>query len=137
MTGGILQTKAGFFVDLFFLVLLVLLPAILVAVALVRRGHVKAHATINTTCFVLFLVAVIAFEAQVHFGPKGPPLATLPLVIHLCCAVPCLLLWVRQMLTAKRALTQPAVHRRRGRILVALLGLTVGTGAWLYWATFV
>ena len=129
-------TEAGFWVDMFMVVLLLLLPAMATAVALVRKGKVKAHARIMATCFVLFIVAVAAFEMEVQFGAPGPPLARTPLWIHLCFAIPCLLLWARQIMTAKSALTSPAPHRRRGKILMGLLVATVGTGVWLYLATF-
>jgi uncharacterized membrane protein YozB (DUF420 family) len=88
-----------------------------------------------STCFGLFVVGVVAFEVQVRLGPAAP-LATVPLVIHLCFAVPALVLWIRQIWTARRARAHPAAHRKRGRILLALLSATVATGFWLYLATF-
>jgi uncharacterized membrane protein YozB (DUF420 family) len=130
------STGAGFFVDLFLVLLVAILVAMLAAVALVRRGRVRAHAATMSTCFALFLGGVVAFEVQVRLGPAAP-LATVPLVIHLCFAVPALVLWIGQMWTARRARAQPAAHRRRGRVLLALLSLTVATGFWLYVATFV
>ncbi|MHC4549844.1 MAG: DUF420 domain-containing protein [Planctomycetota bacterium] len=134
---GLLPTKAGLFVDLFLLLLVCILCAMLVAVALVRRGRVRVHAAVMRGCFALFLVGLGAFEAQVHLGAPGPPLARVPLVIHLCCAIPGLVVWVWQVATPGTARTNPAAHRRRGRVLLGLLSLTVGTGFWLYWATFV
>ena len=132
---GLLNTRAGLFVDLFLLLLLALLPVML-AVALVRKGKVKAHATLMTASFAVFLLGVVAFEVQVQFGEKHP-MPPAPLVIHLCFAVPCLVLWIVQIAKGKRAFTEPAAHRRRGRALLGLLSVTVATGFWLYWATFV
>lgn len=129
------DTGAGLFVDLFLVLLVAILAAMLVATALVRRGHVRAHAVVMATCFGLFVVGVVAFEVQARLGPAAP-LATVPLVIHLCFAVPALLLWTRQVWTARGARAQPAAHRRRGRLLLVLLSLTVATGFWLYLATF-
>jgi len=129
------DTGAGFFVDLFLVLLVAILVAMLLAVALVRRGRVRAHAATMSTCFGVFLGGVVAFEVQVRLGP-AVPLATVPLVIHLCCAGPALVLWIRQIWTARRARSHPAAHRRRGRVLLALLSLTVATGFWLYVATF-
>ncbi len=130
------DTDAGLFVDLFLVLLVAILVAMLVAVSLVRRGRVRQHAAVMTVCFGLFLVGVAAFEVQVRTTSTAP-LAVAPLVIHLCFAVPALLLWTRQVWTAWRAPLQPAAHRRRGRLLLVLLSLTVATGFWLYWATFV
>jgi uncharacterized membrane protein YozB (DUF420 family) len=133
---GIFGTDAGFFIDLFLLVLLVELPVMIFAVVLVRRGETRAHARLMSLCFALFLVAVAAFEAQVYLGEPGPPLATTPLVIHLCFAVPTLLLWIYQVATARRAFEDPKPHRIRGRTLMGFLTATVATGAWLYLASF-
>lgn len=129
-------TRAGFFVDLFLVVFLLILPLILVGVALVRRGRVRAHAAVMIVAFALFLVSVVAFEISVRFGEAMPRLALVPLAIHLGLAVPCLVLWVRQIATARRALADPVPHRRRGRALLVLLSLTVATGFWLYVETF-
>ena len=131
-----LGTEAGFFVDLFLVVLVALLPLLAYAVYLVRKGRVKAHAKTMVLCYVAFLLAVIAFEAQVHLGTPGPPLPRVPLTIHLCFAVPCLLLWTYQIYRGKHAFFERNVHVLRGRILLALFVLTVGTGAWLYAVTF-
>ena len=130
------MTAAALFVDVFLVVLLVELPVITYAIVLARKGKWKAHAKIMTACYAVFLLAVVAFEAQVHLGEPGPPLATIPLVIHLCFAVPCLLLWTYQIWRGKRVFAEREAHKRRGRILYALLVLTVGTGVWLYAATF-
>ena len=130
--SGIFGTDAGFFVDVFLLTQLVLLPAVGAAILLVRRGRVKAHVLTMLVSYVLFLLSVLAFEAEVHFGKGTPPLPVTTLVIHLCFAVPCLLLWTYQMWTGKRALFSPRNHRLRGRILFAILTLTVVTGVWLY-----
>ena len=129
-------TRASLFVDLFLLALVVCLAAMLVGVRFVRKGDVRAHAAVMVSTFALFVLAVVAFEVAVRFGdPVTLPAA--PLVIHLCLAVPCLLLWTRQIWLGRRALLDPAPHRRRGRILLVLLSLTVATGFWLYVATFV
>jgi len=129
-------TRAGLFVDLFLLAQLLVLPALLVAVMLVRRGRVAAHAAIMRTCFFVFVASVIAFEIEVRLGPR-PPLPLLILGIHLCFALPALALWALQLLRGKQAFADPAPHRRRGRIVLALLSMTVATGFWLYLETFV
>ena len=129
-------TRASFIVDLFLVVLVLLIPIMLFAVRLVRRGNVRAHATVMVCCFVFFLLSVIAFEIDVQFiGERVPPAMT-PLIIHLSFVLPTLLLWVRQMMTWKHAFDNPAAHRRRGRIVIGLLISSVGTGIWLYVATF-
>lgn len=129
-------TRAGFVVDLFLAAQVLVLPTLLVAIAFVRRGRVAVHAWIMRAAFFLFLATVIAFEVEVRTGPR----LELPLVvlgIHLCFALPALVLWAWQILRARQAFVDPPAHRRRGRILLALLSATVATGFWLYVATFV
>jgi uncharacterized membrane protein YozB (DUF420 family) len=128
-------TRAGVFVDLFLVTQVLMLPTLLVAVALVRRGQVKAHAGIMRAAFFVFLATVVAFEVDVQFGekPRMPPHI---LIIHLCFALPALGLWALQLLRGKQAFVDAAAHRKRGRIVLALLSATVATGFWLYVATF-
>ncbi len=127
-------TRAGPFVDLFLLAQILVLPALLVAVALVRRGRVAAHAGIMRACFFVFVASVAAFEVEVRL--ERPPVPLWILGIHLCFALPAFVLWARQLFLAKQAFADPAAHRRRGRTVLALLSVTVATGFWLYVATF-
>jgi uncharacterized membrane protein YozB (DUF420 family) len=129
-------TKASLIVDLFALVLAAIIPLMIVAVVLVRRGRVQAHSRLMVVSFVAFLFATVALELDVHIGGRTAPLAVLPLVIHLCFSVPTLILWIVQVATSKKALLEPTPHRRRGRILFGMLFGTVATGLWLYLATF-
>ena len=129
-------TRAGLFVDLFLLAQLLVLPALLVAVAFVRRGRVGVHAGIMRAAFFVFLATVVAFEIEVRLDPRPSEVPLPVLAIHLCFALPALGLWALQLVRGKEALADPVPHRRRGRILLALLSATVATGFWLYVATF-
>ena len=128
-------TRAGVFVDLFLVAQLLVLPALLVAIAFVRRGRVKVHAAIMRAAFFVFLATVVAFEVEVRFGDR-PPIPLLILGIHLCFALPALTLWAVQLVRGKQAFVDPATHRRRGKLVVGLLCATVATGVWLYAKTF-
>ena len=130
-------TRAPLVVDLFLLILTAILPALLVGAALARRRRIRAHAAVMVSCFLLFLVALAAFEIGLRAGEATPALPGPPLVVHLCFALPGLLLWVAQVATARGARRNPAPHRRRGRVLFLLLSATVATGFWLYVETFV
>ena len=129
-------TRASFLIDLFLAVQVLLIPTMVFAIWLVRKGNVRWHARLMTACFVLFLLTVLAFEIDVHLmGARVAP-AFWPLAIHLCFVLPTLVLWVRQITTAKTATTNPGPHRRRGRRVIALLLFTVATGIWMYSATY-
>lgn len=135
--GSLFGTRADLIVDLFLVVLVLVLPTVFVAVAAVRRGNVRLHAALMTGSFLLFVLALVAFELNVRFQPDLPAPKIGPFVVHLAFALPTLVLWAIQILRRKQAFTQPAVHRRRGRRLLPLLTATVATGIWLYVATFV
>ena len=70
-------SEADPILGLFSLLLVLLLAAMLKGVSLARRGRVRAHARVMSTCFVVFLVALVAFEIRVRMG-EMPPLARLP-----------------------------------------------------------
>ena len=133
--SGFFGTEADLWVDLFLLVLVLLLPTLLFAIGLARRGRILAHARVMVTAVFVFLVALVTFEIDVRTSDVPAP-ATTPFLIHLCFAVPGLVLWIYQVATARRAFSNPAPHRRRGRILFGLLVATVATGIWLYLETF-
>ena len=128
---------SGFAVDLFLVLLVLLVPWMIWAVVLARRGKRRKHGRMMLVAYVTFLAGLVVFEIGVRFDAGRPPLALTPLVIHLCFSVPCLVLWTRQVMTAKRVADNPARHRWMGRVVMFLLLATVGTGIWLYYATFV
>ena len=136
IAAGILPTRAGIGVDLFLIALLALVPLMGWAIHLARSGRHAAHGRVMTASFTVFCVALIVFEVSVRLDADAPPLVLVPLLIHLCFAVPCFLLWIFQVWSGRRVSVPAPRHRRLGRIVYGLLLATVGTGFWLYWATF-
>ena len=129
-------TKASLIIDIFLLVQVVLVPVLAWGITLARKGRIRAHARVMVVCFALFLLTVLAFEIDVHLVGSPTRPAVGPLIIHLCFALPALVLWAVQVARAKSAVTNPTTHKRRGRTVFALLIPTVATGIWLYLATF-
>lgn len=129
-------TDAPFFVDLFLVTMVAVLPIMALAIVQARRGRIRTHATLMIAAFVLFVIALVAFEGAVRTMDDKPPLPALVLTIHLCFALPGLLLWIWQIKNSKRARANPAPHRRLGRIVLGLLVATVVTGVWVYWEMF-
>ena len=127
---------SSFVVDLFLVLLVLLVPWMVWAALLARRGRRKRHARMMLVGFVTFMAGLVVFEIGVRLDPNPPPLAVWPLVIHLCFSVPCVVLWIRQVMLAKRVFDNPARHRLMGRWVMGLLLATVATGIWLYYATF-
>jgi uncharacterized membrane protein len=118
--------------DFFLLVMLALLPLMGFAIWQARRGKIKAHATLMACSFLLFLIALIDFEWAARTMEQRPELPPLPMAIHLCFAVPALVLWIYQVMKVKHVLENPRRHAKLGRLIFALLVATVGTGAWVY-----
>ena len=123
-------------VDLFLVVMLLLIPTMLAAIRLAATGRVQAHGRVMGVSFVLFVAALLAFEWAVRTMENRPDIPVLVLTIHLCFAIPGLILWTWQIIRGKKAPTEPKRHARRGKIVFALLVATVATGVWLYGAMF-
>jgi len=133
---GVLAPAAGWAVNAFLVLLVALVPWMLWAVRLARRRRLRQHQRAMKLAFLLFVAALLAFEASVRLNPEKPPLPWTPLAIHLVFAVPCFVLWGWQVAVGSRAYSDPAPHRRRGWVLVALFLPTVATGVWVYAAMF-
>jgi len=133
---AILGTDAPLGVDLFLVVQVAALPLMGVSIVMASKGKIRVHAALMLTAFASFILSLIAFEWTVRTMADKPPIPRTALAIHLCFALPALILWCVQLARSKRALTAPARHRRLGRIVFGLLAATVGTGIWVYSAMF-
>ena len=112
------------------------LPLLAVAIACAAKGKIRLHAALMVAAFAAFLLSLVAFEWTVRTMDDKPPLPVGVLVVHLLFALPGLVLWTIQLFRAKRALSNPARHRRLGRIVFGLLTATVATGVWVFVAMF-
>ena len=133
---AILGTDAPLGVDLFLLVQVAALPLMGVSIVMASKGRIRVHAALMLTAFASFLISLIAFEWTVRTMADKPPIPRMALTIHLCFALPALILWCLQLARSKRATASPAPHRRLGRVVFGLLTVTVGTGIWVYSAMF-
>ena len=124
--------NAPFGINLFFGVMLALLPLMVFGIRLAAKGKLVAHGRVMGVSFFLFLAALIAFEWAAQTMENRPPIPVLAMTIHLCFAIPGLLLWTMQIIRGRKASQEPKAHARRGRIVFVLLVATVGTGIWVY-----
>ena len=129
---AILGTEAPLAVDLFLIVQVATLPLMGVAIVCAAKRKIRAHAALMLLAFAAFLVSLIAFEWTVRVMENKPPIPVTALVIHLCFALPGLVLWCIQLFRAKRASRNPARHRMLGRVVFGMLAATAGTGVWVY-----
>ncbi|MEE8104767.1 MAG: DUF420 domain-containing protein [Planctomycetota bacterium] len=134
---GFLGTDADLVIDLFLVSLVALLPMLCWAIALVRQGKTAAHGKWMAVSYAIFVTAVLGFEIDVRLRSDVLPSPKFwPFLIHMHFALPAFVLWTYQIATARRVAAAPAAHRKRGKILITLIFLTVATGIWLYVETF-
>jgi uncharacterized membrane protein YozB (DUF420 family) len=129
---AILGTDAPWAVELFLVVQVATLPLMGVAIACAAKGRIRAHAALMIVTYGAFLLSLIAFEWTVRTMDDKPALPGLVLFVHLLFAVPGLILWSVQLFRGTRAPSEPARHRRRGRMVFGLLVATVATGVWVF-----
>jgi hypothetical protein len=155
---GFLGTRGSLMLDVVFLAMFLVVPAMAVSIYLVRvRRRYVLHKQIQTTLATVLLVAVLAFELDMRFGSgwreraspspywtEGFNLIWQALVIHLLFAVPTLFLWIAVIVQAYRKFPAPplpgvhsASHRFWGWLAAIGMTMTAVTGWIFYWLAFV
>ncbi len=145
--------------DVVFLAMLVVVPVLAWSVWLVKRRHNYAlHKRVQLVLATLLLVTVGLFELDMrvftdweqlaapspYYRPDGWSPVWISLVVHLCVAIPTLVLWIYVLATAVRRFPAPPhpgphsrSHRLWGQAAVWGMYLTALTGWIFYWLAFV
>lgn len=154
---GFLGTRGSLMLDVVFLAMFAVVPALAFSIFLVRRGKYQWHKTLQTVLASVLLVAVLAFELDMRFGGgwreraalsrywgEGLNLVWQSLLVHLLFAIPTLFLWIFVVVQASRKFpTQPgpgihsSSHRFWGWASVIGMTMTAITGWIFYWLAFV
>lgn len=151
---GFLGTRASLGMDVVLVGLLALLPVLVASIALVRRGHYRAHRRLQLVIAGLLLAAILVFEIDIRLvsdwrlraaaSPWWPRGVLTALGIHLVFAVSTFGLWVWVVSEAVRRFPSPPVpgphsarHRWSARLAAADLACTAVTGIVFYWLAFV
>ncbi|HHD81652.1 MAG TPA: DUF420 domain-containing protein [Campylobacterales bacterium] len=152
--AGFLGTRAPFFMD-FVMIMVVSLPILtLAAIALAKVKSYKLHQISQMVIFVVSVIVVSYFEYGVRVGGgfqafmegsnTGYTYAFYVLIFHIAIAVISLIIWVRTLWTARKAIqnnTLPGAasqaHKRAGQITFVGIFLTAFTGIWVYILLFV
>ncbi len=159
--NGFLGTRGSIMLDVVALAMLVILPVLAVSIYLVRyKRRYQLHKQIQLVLGVVLLVAVVAFEVDMNFltewEKRAEPSpyfeevnkwscpAGIALIVHLCFAVPTLVLWIVVIVRALRQFPDPTVpgkHSRShifwGRLAAIEMTGTALTGWIFYWMAFV
>jgi len=161
MTNGFLGNDASFMLDFVVTALVLVVPALLFSLFVVKRQNYKLHRTLQLTLGIVLLVAVSAFEVdmRMHGGwenivnkdSNAPRLsaeelavAGQVLTVHLVFAISTPLIWIATIILALRRFSKPPVpnahssmHKTMGWIAVIDLVLTSVTGLVFYYVAFI
>lgn len=152
--------RGSFMLDVVFLAMWVVTPLLALSIWLVKQRHNYAlHKKLQLAMAGVLLVAVLLFEIDIrvngweHRAEPSPYFdaahkftcpAGIALVVHLCFAVPTLLLWIYVVVQAlrkfsKRPLPGPhsRSHARTGWLAAIGMFFTAATGWLFYWLAFV
>jgi putative membrane protein len=151
---GFLGTRASFMLDVVFLAMFVIVPALVWSVYLVKvKRRYALHKRLQVMLGSVLLVAVTLFEIDMRWHGWVLRAADSPysadgtvqyvLWVHLCFAVSTALLWVVVMYRALKNMPSPPSpcphsvwHKRWGWIAAIDMLLTSITGWAFYWLAF-
>ena len=157
---GFLGTRGSLMLDVVFLAMFAVLPLLALSIYLVKRKKYALHKTINLILGIVLLIAVLAFEVDMRFftdweilAEKSPyfhpeakwtSVVGLALIIHLCFAIPTLLLWIYVIVQALRKFPSPPLpgdhsrsHIQFAKLAAGGMFMTALTGSVFYYLAFV
>jgi hypothetical protein len=157
---GFLGTRGSLMLDVVFLAMFAVLPLLALSIYLVKQKKYAQHKLINLILGIVLLIAVLAFEIDMRFftdwellAVKSPyfdeqhkwtSIAGLALMIHLCFAIPTLLLWIYVIVQALRKFPSPPLpgehsqaHSKTAWLAAGGMFMTAITGGTFYYLAFV
>src|SRR5947209_7805411 len=158
--GFIPGSRGSLMLDVVFAAMFVVVPVLAVSIYLVKwRRHYALHKKLQLVMAAVLLAAVLLFEIDIRVNGWEERAAPSPffdathkwncpagisLVVHLCFAVPTLVLWVVVVAAALRKFSRPPApgphsrwHARWGMIAAVGMVMTAVTGWLFYWLAFV
>jgi putative membrane protein len=158
--NGFLGTRASLMLDVVAVTMLAIVPLLALSVYRVKFGRQYAlHKKLQLAMAAVLLVAVLLFELDIRLNgwvarAVGSPYfdldrkwscpAGIALIVHLCFAVPTLLLWILVVVQALRKFSRPPLpgphsrwHARWGMTAAIGMLMTAVTGWVFYWLAFV
>jgi uncharacterized membrane protein YozB (DUF420 family) len=156
---GFLGTRGSLMLDVVFLTMFAVLPALGWSIAQVKRGRFELHKKVQITLGVVLLLAVVAFEVDMRVNgweeravpspffdaaAKWSCPVGISLIVHLFFAVPTAFIWIYVIAMALRKFDSPplpnaysATHKLWGWIAALEMTLTAVTGWIFYYLAFV
>ena len=156
---GFLPWRASLMLDVVFLAMFAVVPAMAVSIYLVKyHGKFTLHKRIQVTLGIVLLLTVATFEIDMRINGWRPRAEASPyyaevwtegwvnrwLMIHLVFAVSTALLWIYVIVQALRKFPNPPApcaysptHKRWARLAAADITMTALTGWTFYYLAFV
>jgi putative membrane protein len=156
---GFLGTRASLMLDVVFLAMFVVLPALAFSIYLVKCRAYDLHKKLQLLLGIVLLIAVVAFEidmrltgwqARAEASPyfdstaKWSCLVGVSLLIHLSFAIPTALIWIYVIVQALRKFPSPvkpnaysATHKFWAWLATFEMFMTAITGWVFYYLAFV
>jgi len=158
--NGFLGSRGSLMLDVVAVAMLAIVPLLALSVYRVKFGRQYAlHKKLQLAMAAVLLVAVLLFELDIRMNgwverAVGSPYfdlqnkwscpAGIGLIVHLCFAVPTLLLWILVVVQALRKFSRPPQpgphsrwHARFGMTAAIGMLMTAVTGWVFYWLAFV
>ena len=158
--NGFLGSRGSLMLDVVAVAMLAIVPLLALSVYRVKFGRQYAlHKKLQLAMAAVLLVAVLLFELDIRMNgwverAVGSPYfdlqnkwscpAGIGLIVHLCFAVPTLLLWILVVVQALRKFSRPPQpgphsrwHARFGMTAAIGMQMTAVTGWVFYWLAFV
>ncbi len=143
--------------DLVFLAMFAVVPALGFSIYLVKQGKYLAHKRLQLVLGSVLFVAVVAFEvdmringwqhlaeASPYWTATGSNPVWITLAVHLCFAIPTFVLWIVVITLALRKFPSPPVpnahsylHKKLGWLAAGGMTMTAVTGWIFYYVAFV
>lgn len=152
--------RGSLMLDVVFVAMFAVVPLLLFSLWRVKyRRQYQVHKTLQLVMASVLLVAVLLFEIDIrvngweHRAAASPyfdaehkwsSIAGQSLIVHLCFAVPTLVLWIMVIVQALRKFSRPPTpgphsqwHARWGTLAAIGMFMTAVTGWIFYWLAFV
>ncbi len=160
ISGFVPGSRGSLMLDVVFVAMFLVVPLLIASVYLVKyRRQYGLHKKLQLAMAAILLVAVLLFELDIRINGWEERAAPSPyfdsahkwscpagiaLVVHLCFAVPTLLLWSIVVVQALRKFSRPPLpgphsqwHARWATLGAIGMVLTAVTGWLFYWLAFV
>ena len=157
LAAGLLPFRGSLMLDLVFLAMFAVVPALGVSIYLVKQGKYQLHKQLQIVLGSVLLIAVLAFEIDSrlngwkhlaepspYWTKTGSNPVWIALTIHLCFAIPTFLLWVVTIVLALRKFPSPPrpnahspLHKKLGWLAAGGMTMTAVTGWIFYYLAFV